>query len=70
MKRVCDMIDLAQIMNFAYRGLFSFCLAAKMQGAIKDLPKPELEPEIYEKRFRFLRDAYRFVSYESYQGQK
>lgn len=64
------MVDFANIMNSAYRGLFSLCLGAKMQGAIKDWPRPELEAQIYEKRFRFLKDAYRFVSYENYQNQK
>ena len=66
MKHVCDMVDFTQAMHWAYRGLFSFALACKMHGAIKQWAKPELEATVYEKRFRFLRDAYRYISFENY----
>lgn len=63
------MIDFVQIMHFAYRGLFSFVNACKLESAIKDWPSPDLEALVYAKRFRFLQDAYRYINYENYKDQ-
>ena len=56
-------------MQQAYRGLYSFAIACKLQGVIKDWPKGSTEEFIYENRFKFMKDQYRYVNYNVYQSQ-
>ena len=61
------MIDFTQVMHHAYKGLYSFSLACKLSGVLKDWPNPETGKFVYENRFNFLKDQYRYFSYEHYE---
>ena len=69
MRHGCDMIDFTCVMHQAYRGLYSFALACKLSGALKGWPNPETEALVYENRFKFLKESYRYVNYSYFQGQ-